>query len=1041
MLKEQKKLSIIVPVYNSEEYLRKCLDRLLEQSYKNIEIIIVNDCSQGDCESIADEYKSKDGRIKYIKHSSNKGLFQTRITGTSIATGEYIAFLDSDDYVSIDYYRTLMDNIQENNSDIAMGNTIIEYDNGERIIYNLFDAKHLELNGEEIFNEYFRQEGLSFDWSVIWNKIYKRSIWEQALKYYKKIDKHLIMTEDIAFSTVLFYFAKKLTKVENDGIFYCKHNKTATSINNLKFNKVEKNIQDLTTVFDFIESFLKETNMYEKYKTKYMKWRSLYSQIQRDCVEEANLSKEELFKTDELLKKFCPNEIKIKNEKFIYSITSRWNEGLEKIKLAICDENIKYVSFDIFDTLIKRPFFIPTDLFSILSRYFRELTNTKTGMDFAKIRIACEQLTRVRVKEKNPEIQEVTLDEIYQTINKEYHIDIDILEKVKEMEISLELRFCDRRNTGYELYGLALAMGKKVICTSDMYLPKEIINQILNKNGYINVEKVYISSEVKLTKATGDLFQYVLNDLKISEKEIIHIGDNWHSDVETPKRQKINSMHLPRAVDVATDTNVVNNLLGMFTKCMPFWRDNNAAMQFIGIRTMIAVFANKYFDNPFKTFNNNTDFNADPYLIGYFALGMYTFGITKWLLDDTQGKGYNKLVFMARDGYLPMNTYKIMKKLYNNVPKEEYLYVSRKALVPVTIIDELDFYKLPEVINVTNHTPRDILIYIKDSITIKEGTFESICKVNDIKLDEKLGNIMNFNKFIKVVIDNFYDKEKHKKNLEALRQYFKGIYGHHSATFDIGYSGRPELFLSNLCGEPIDTYFLNINQEEALRHADIAGFKLNTFFGAKPSATGFTYESMLSALAPSCIGYNIKNDEVTPVFEEYNKNFQEEFVTSIMQNAAIEFVDDMVNIFGKDINYLYYQNYYISLPIMAYINSSRTLDKAIFGATNFEDDVRLKESVSMTKEWDKELEYRNQKTMGELLSKTTNNSGTFMGLENRSRPMKLLFYMLYDRPTFRRRMNEIFGRNKIIYGIGRFFYKVLRKIRNIIYAIVHKIKK
>ena len=113
--------------------MEKCLDRLLEQSYKNIEIIIVNDCSQGNCEEIAEKYQKIDNRVKYIKHEKNKGLFQARITGASIATGEYIAFLDSDDYVSIDYYRTLMNNIQENNSDIAMGNMVLEYDNGRKI--------------------------------------------------------------------------------------------------------------------------------------------------------------------------------------------------------------------------------------------------------------------------------------------------------------------------------------------------------------------------------------------------------------------------------------------------------------------------------------------------------------------------------------------------------------------------------------------------------------------------------------------------------------------------------------------------------------------------------------------------------------------------------------------------------------------------------------------------------------------------------------------------------------------------------------------
>ena len=181
--------------------------------------------------------------------------------------------------------------------------------------------------------------------------------------------------------------------------------------------------------------------------------------------------------------------------------------------------------------------------------------------------------------------------------------------------------------------------------------------------------------------------------------------------------------------------------------------------------------ANKYFDNPFTAFNKYSDFNADPYLIGYYILGMYTFGISKWLLDETEGQGYTNMVFMARDGYLPMEAYKIMKKFYKNVPEEKYLYVSRKALVPITIMSKLDFYKLPECINVTKHTPREILKYLKDCI--KENCdIEEILKKNNIEIDKKLKDIMSFNIFIKVVIDNLYDEQKHMNNLSKLKTYF-----------------------------------------------------------------------------------------------------------------------------------------------------------------------------------------------------------------------------------------------------------------------------
>ena len=1024
-----KKLSIIVPVYNAEKYMEKCLDRLLEQSYKNIEIIIVNDCSQGNCEDIAEKYKKIDDRVKYIKHEKNKGLFQARITGSSIATGDYIAFLDSDDYVSIDYYRTLINNIQENDSDIAMGNMVLEYDNGRREIYNLFDTKHLNLAGEDCLEQYFEQEGLSFDWHIIWNKIYKMEIWKKALKHYKNITTHLLMTEDFAFSTVLFYYARRLTKVSNDCVFYCKHETTSTSIKDLTFKKFNKNISDITTSFNFVENFLKEVNSYDKYKMKFNKWKCLYANQQKFYVESSGMNKEEKQKAMEMIKSFYPTDEKISNAEYFYTVTADWNDGLEKIKLAICDKNIKCVSFDIFDTLIKRPFFVPTDLFLLLNKYFREYTNGATGMDFSKIRIYCEQLTRERIE--NEECQEITLEQIYDTIATEYGIKKNVLDKLKSKEIEYEVRFCTRRNTGYELYTLALAMGKKVIFTSDMYLSRETINKILEKNGYIDNEKLYLSSEIKLSKSKGDLFKYVLNDLKIENSEMLHIGDNYRSDVEMPRKLKINAMNLPKATDVAQNQEKVNLFSKMLMQNMPFWRDNAAAMNFVGIRTMLAIVANKYFDNPFTAFNKYSDFNADPYLIGYYILGMYTFGISKWLLDETEGQGYTNMVFMARDGYLPMEAYKIMKKFYKNVPEEKYLYVSRKALVPITIMSKLDFYKLPECINVTKHTPREIL------------------KKNNIEIDKKLKDIMSFNIFIKVVVDNLYDEQKHMNNLSKLKTYFDKFYENKSATFDVGYSARPELFLSNLCKKPIDTFFLNVNKDEAFRHSDMASFKLKTFFSGKPSATGFAYESMVSALAPSCIGYNINGNEVEPIFEKYDKTYQEEFIISIMQNAAIEFIQDITKIFGEEIKELYYEKYYVSLPVMAYINSAKEIDKSIFNAIYFEDDVRLNESVKMTTEWNKELGYRNQRPMQELIyggfSRNEGYSGyldynRYPDLEHHSKLVRFIYYILYDRETFKRRMRETFKNHKILFSIGKGIYNFSGKFKRTVYKGIHKIR-
>ena len=1013
-----KKISIIIPVYNSEDFLRTCLDSLIKQSYKNLEIIIVNDGSPKNCKEIANEYIKKDNKIKYVEHEKNKGLFQARVTGFKNSTGDYIAFLDADDYVSNDFYRELIEKAEETNSDIVAAQLVMDYGKGDRRVYNLFDFPFEELTGEHCYEEFYNQEGLNFAWHITPNKIYSRRIWEKAVVEYRKIQKHLIMTEDFAFSNVLFYYAQKVTKLNRVAFFYTKHDGASTSVNDITFKKASKNLEDLTTSFSFVENFLKEKNIYEKYGTKFEKWRALYCQMHKSYLLNLNFKKEEKTKLEEKFNEFCPKQFEVKNSGFFSSVETPWNDGLDKLKAKIMDSKTKIVSFDIFDTLITRPFLYPKDLFTFLNDDYRKLSNN-LGIDFSKIREDCEVLARIEAEKEKRE--DVTLDRIYEIIKEEYDIPSSIIEFLKRKEIELELKFCKRRETSYSIYKLAKYLGKRVICTSDMYLPREVIQQILQKNGFEGIDKIYLSCDVMKSKSTGHLYEYMIENEKIEPQNIVHIGDNYKSDYDRAKKYNIKSIYFPKTTDIMLDKNTTNNLAQMLYSNMPFWRDNQTSMNFIGIRTMIAVVANKYFDNPFRIFNKESDFNIDPFLIGYYVLGMYMFGVGNWLLKSTENKGYKNIAFMARDGYLPMEIYNIFKQYYKNVPEAKYLRVSRKALISAMIIDKMDLYKLTDIINIDNHNPEYIIKYIKNSLKdYPEEKIKDIIEKNGIKYKEDIKTKQKFNKLVKIIINELFDEEKNNIKTKKLREFFGKYYEDKSATFDLGYSGRPELYLSVLCGKPIDTYFLNINQDEAIKYSNVAGYNLNTYFEAKPSVTGFAYESIISELAPSTIGYDLTGEEVKPILEKNKKTYQERCIISIMQKAAEQFVQDVLQIFGEEYKKLYYQDYYISLPFMAYINSSKTIDMQMFNSIGFEDTIRTKEVKPITEDWLIERKNKNQRNMNILTNKgnlqATNNSyldyNNVVDLEHHSKLVRLIFYILYDRPTFKRRMREIFRKGR-----------------------------
>ena len=129
------KISVIVPVYNVENYLIQCLDSIINQTLKDIEIICVDDCSPDNSIEILEEYKNKDNRISIIRHSNNQGLGPARNTGLKHANGEYISFVDSDDYIDKNFLFYLYSTAKKYDSDVT--NTI-NIKNRKRLPNSLF---------------------------------------------------------------------------------------------------------------------------------------------------------------------------------------------------------------------------------------------------------------------------------------------------------------------------------------------------------------------------------------------------------------------------------------------------------------------------------------------------------------------------------------------------------------------------------------------------------------------------------------------------------------------------------------------------------------------------------------------------------------------------------------------------------------------------------------------------------------------------------------------------------------------------------------
>ena len=163
-------ISVVVPIYKVETQLRNCLDSILAQTYENLEIILVDDGSPDNCPKICDEYLSKDKRIKVI-HKKNGGLSDARNAGIEIATGEYIGFIDSDDWVAPDMYQYLYEGFLKYDCDVA----ICEYFNVGPTAMTATRRKEVRIfDGDEILNALLSLKIGNY----AWNKLYKRTLWK-----------------------------------------------------------------------------------------------------------------------------------------------------------------------------------------------------------------------------------------------------------------------------------------------------------------------------------------------------------------------------------------------------------------------------------------------------------------------------------------------------------------------------------------------------------------------------------------------------------------------------------------------------------------------------------------------------------------------------------------------------------------------------------------------------------------------------------------------------------------------------------------------
>lgn len=560
----------------------------------------------------------------------------------------------------------------------------------------------------------------------------------------------------------------------------------------------------------------------------------------------------------------------------------RLNASLVESKKSVppsemADKLLDYdvISFDIFDTLIYRPFSAPTDLFYLIGQELE-------FMDFARIRCEIEASVRWEKYEKEKSF-EVTIEEIWNAIEKKTGIPAS---KGVELEIKYEKEFCYANPYMREVYEIVRNQDKVIIYTSDMYLPSEVLYEILQKNGY-DRHKMFLSCELNKNKGSGELFKYVREQLG-ERKSYIHVGDNEHSDCMKAKKAgfAIYPVMNPNKKSVLYRAHDLSPIIG-------------GAYRGI-VNNRIYCGLNEY---------------SKYYEYGYIYGGLFVLGFCHFIHDYCRSNQINKVLFLARDGEIIRRVYSL---LYSD-EETEYVYISRLAAGKISCgYDKYDFIKKMVYHKVNKKKTISKVLEAAELSKLNKFIDDEIKFKGSDELTSQ--NVKYFIKFL----DKHWNKviEIYKPQREAAGKYFRRFIsdGDRVAAVDIGWAGTGAMILRTLVkmewGIDADIFGIvagtnTINNAEPFMSESflLSGELVSYLYSSMENrelwkkhspALGYNlfFELLTSSEHSSLKGYYPDDSEEGFRLEFLSKEENGEGILEI-QNGILDFATEYIRHFGK----------------------------------------------------------------------------------------------------------------------------------------------
>lgn len=341
------------------------------------------------------------------------------------------------------------------------------------------------------------------------------------------------------------------------------------------------------------------------------------------------------------------------------------------VRTMIISNSINIVSFDIFDTVITRTVAEPRGIFDLLAQRISQwdtILPNRLRQDFTRQRMMAEREARTAsIRE------DISLNAIYTFLSEKFRLPPWACAKLKALEIRTELECTIGVPKAIELIRFARSCGKRIIFVSDMYLPKMMIVRMLrNSEAYKDTDGVYVSGECGFTKGSGRLFDYVLGEEKCSPFQILHIGDNYNSDVIKPKSLGISSMYFNE-----THLNRYEQVILVEDKTP----SSSCCRQALAGTSRTARLSEV---------GDHDQMRSTIYKLGTNIAGPILFLFSLWVLREAVARDLRRLYFMAREGQI---IFEVARKVLSRAGYDlelRYLYGSTQAWSSLTDLGEAE---------------------------------------------------------------------------------------------------------------------------------------------------------------------------------------------------------------------------------------------------------------------------------------------------------------------------------------------------------------